>query len=172
MLFRSVSQSRYSPKGDTTFDLHLKAGEWLAKTNAHTYTNGFDVLADDSFRYLYKRIPVAGDWIFALGGTKGTALIEQVTKVFYAGKRTPIAIRTHARLPTSPIRGLWRFAETKEIQAQAHEDSIAYKQFWGEDSHCPANNNDQPSREELLKTLATQAVALDNFRHFIQQLRY
>ena len=160
------------PKGDKSFDLRPQKGDWLVKTNAHTYTNGFDVLTDASFKYLYKRIPVAGDWIFTLGGTNGTARIEEVTKVFYADKRTPIAIRTHARLPTSPIRGLWRFAETKEIQAQAHEDSIAYKQFWGEEYYSPTKNTDHVPREDLLKLIDEQAVALDNFRHFIKQLRY
>lgn len=171
------------PKGATTFDLCPQAGEWLVKTNAHTDTNGFDVLTDESFRYLYKRIPVAGDWVFALGGTKGTALIEHVTNVAYADKRTPIAIRTHARLPTSPIRGLWRFAETKEIQAQAHEDSIAYKQFWGIEDTAPmgftqnadgsyTSDGSGLSRKELIDVIRAQHIEKQNFHHFIKQLRY
>ena len=159
------------PKGNTTFDLCPQAGEWLVKTNAHTDTNGFDVLTDESFKYLYKRIPVAGDWVFTLGGGNGTALIEHVTSVAFIDRLTPVVIHTHARTKTSPIRLGWRFAETQEIQAQAHKDSVAFKQFWGIPLYQANADKAQWTPDQMVKIIEEQAEEINNLKLFIAGLK-
>lgn len=173
------------PKGDTTFDLCPQAGEWLVRTNIGTATEGFDVLTDATFKYLYKRVPVEGDYIFAHfahGAPKGTPIIEQVTKVMYVDRRTPICIHTAQRIHSSPLRGLWRFAEAKEIQAQAHEASIAYKKFWGEESDAPigftqnedgsyTSDGSDLSRNELIDIIRTQHKEIQNLKHLLASMK-
>lgn len=173
-LFSEDTQGRLTfnlPKGREVKTLVLRQGSWLVKTNVASDLNGFDVLTDEGFHYLYKRVPVQGDWVFSLGGGNGTALIEHVTSVAFIDRLTPVVIHTHARAKTSPIRLGWRFAETQEIQAQAHKDSVAFKQFWGLPLYRANADKAQWTPDQMVKIIEEQAEEINNLKLFIAGLK-